>query len=113
MRAKFRQSWERPQALTPGKMTEVDFEMPDLDHNFRTGHRVMIQIQSSWFPLVDRNPQIFVDIPHAKPEDFKSATERVFHSAGAASAVELMVASPAVTVLDRIFPKTTVLPPRT
>jgi putative CocE/NonD family hydrolase len=91
MRAKFRQSWERPQALTPGKMTEVDFEMPDLDHNFRTGHRIMIQIQSSWFPLVDRNPQTFVDIPHAKPEDFKSAAERVFHSAGAASAVELMV----------------------
>ena len=91
MRAKFRQSWERPQALIPGKMTEVDFEMPDLDHNFRTGHRIMIQIQSSWFPLVDRNPQIFVDIPHAKPEDFKSATERVFHSAGAASAVELVV----------------------
>jgi uncharacterized protein len=94
MRAKFRQSWEKPQPLTPGKMTEIEFEMPDLHHTFRTGHRIMIQIQSSWFPLVDRNPQTFVDIPHAKPEDFKSATERVFHSAGAASAVELLVLPP-------------------
>ncbi len=91
MRAKFRRSWEKPQALAPGKMTDLNFEMPDLDHTFRTGHRIMIQIQSSWFPLIDRNPQTFVDIPHAKPEDFKPATERVFHSADAASAIELLV----------------------
>jgi uncharacterized protein len=91
MRAKFRNSWERPEALTPGKLTEVDFEMPDLDHTFRQGHRIMVQVQSSWFPLVDRNPQTFVDIPHAKPEDFKSATERLFHAADAASGIQLMV----------------------
>ncbi len=91
MRAKFRSSWEKPEPLSPGKVTEVDFEMPDLDHTFRTGHRIMVQVQSSWFPLVDRNPQTFVDIPHAKPEDFKPATERVFRGANAASGVELMV----------------------
>ncbi len=91
MRAKFRDSWEKPEALTPGKLTEVDFEMPDLNHTFRQGHRIMVQVQSSWFPLVDRNPQTFVDIPHAKPQDFKPAMERLFHGAGAASGVQLMV----------------------
>ena len=65
--------------------------MPDLDHTFRQGHRIMVQIQSSWFPLVDRNPQTFVDIPNAKPEDFKKATERVFHQKDAASGVEVLV----------------------
>ena len=91
MRAKFRKSWERPEPLTPGKVTDVNFEMPDLDHAFRKGHRIMVQVQSSWFPLIDRNPQTFVDIPHAKPEDFKSATERLFHSKDEPSAVELVV----------------------
>jgi uncharacterized protein len=91
MRAKFRNSWEKPEPLAPGKLTEVDFTMPDVNHTFRKGHRIMVQVQSSWFPLVDRNPQSFVDIPHAKPEDFKKATERVFHSGEAASGVEVMV----------------------
>jgi hypothetical protein len=87
MRAKFRNSWSKPEPLVPGKETELDFEMPDLDHTFRKGHRIMVQVQSSWFPLVDRNPQTFVDIPHAKPDDFKAATERVYRG----SAVELLV----------------------
>jgi len=91
MRAKFRNSWEKPEALTPGKLTEVDFSMPDVNHTFRKGHRIMVQVQSSWFPLVDRNPQTFVEIPYAKPEDFKKATEQVFHSRDAASGVEVMV----------------------
>ncbi len=91
MRAKFRKNWEKPEALTPGKLTEVDFEMPDLDHTFRRGHRIMVQVQSSWFPLVDRNPQSFVDIPHARPEDFKAATERIFRSSSAPSGVEIEV----------------------
>ncbi len=91
MRAKFRNSWEKPEPLTPGKMTEVDSSMPDINHTFRRGHRIMIQVQSSWFPLVDRNPQTFVDIPHAKPEDFRKATERVFHQKDAASGVEVLV----------------------
>ncbi len=91
MRAKFRSSWEKPSALVPGKVTEINFEMPDLDHTFRAGHRVMVQLQSSWFPLVDRNPQTFVDIPHAKPEDFKVATQRIYHGADAASGIELLI----------------------
>jgi putative CocE/NonD family hydrolase len=91
MRAKFRNSWEKPEPLSPGKVTEVDFSMPDVDHTFRKGHKIMVQIQSSWFPLVDRNPQTFTDIPNAKAEDFKKATEQVFHRADAASGVEVLV----------------------
>jgi len=91
MRAKFRDSWEKPEALTPGKMTEVDFTMPDLFHTFRAGHRIMVQVQSSWFPLTDRNPQTFTDIPSAKPEQFVKATEQVFHQKDAASGVEVLV----------------------
>jgi hypothetical protein len=91
MRGKFRNSWEKPEAFTPGKMAEVDFTMPDLNHTFRQGHRIMVQVQSSWFPLVDRNPQTFTDIPHARPEDFKKATETIFHDHDAASGVEVLV----------------------
>jgi hypothetical protein len=91
MRAKFRGGWEKPEALTPGKMTEVNFSMPDINHTFRRGHRIMIQIQSSWFPLTDLNPQTFVDIPNAKPADFQKAAEKVFHHRGAESRVEVMV----------------------
>jgi putative CocE/NonD family hydrolase len=91
MRAKFRNSWEKPEAMVPGKLTEVNFTMSDVYHTFRQGHRIMVQVQSSWFPLVDRNPQTFVDIPHAKPENFRKAEQRIFNSRNAASAVELMV----------------------
>ena len=68
-RAKFRNSFEHPEALTPGKVTDIDYTMQDVNHTFRKGHRIMIQIQSSWFPLTDRNPQVFVDFLKAKPED--------------------------------------------
>ena len=90
MRGKFRDSWEKPEPFTAGKITEVDFTMPGLDHTFRRGHRIMVQVQSSWFPLTDRNPQTFVNIPDAKPEDFKQATEQVFHDSAHASGVEVM-----------------------
>ncbi|MDR3739236.1 MAG: CocE/NonD family hydrolase [Terracidiphilus sp.] len=91
MRAKFRTSWEKPEPLTPGKMTELDFTMPDLFHTFRRGHRIMVQVQSSWFPLTDRNPQTFTDIPTATPEQFQKATEQVFRQKDAASGVEVLV----------------------
>jgi putative CocE/NonD family hydrolase len=91
MRAKFRDSWEKPTPLKPGQQTEVDFTMPDLDHTFRQGHRIMVQVQSSWFPLVDRNPQTFTDIPTAAPKDFVKATEQIFHTPDAASGVQIMV----------------------
>jgi putative CocE/NonD family hydrolase len=90
-RAKFRTSWEKPEPLTPGKETAIDFTMPDLYHTFRRGHRIMVQVESSWFPLTDRNPQTFTDIPYAKPEDFWKATEEIFHQRDAASRVEVMV----------------------
>jgi len=90
-RAKFRNSWEKPEPLIPGKPTKIEFVMPDLYHTFRQGHRIMVQVQSSWFPLVDRNPQTFTDIPFANPDDFKKATEQVFHQKDAASGVEVMV----------------------
>jgi putative CocE/NonD family hydrolase len=91
MRAKFRNSWEKPEAMVPGAVTELAFAMPDVNHTFRRGHRIMVQVQSSWFPLVDRNPQTFTDIPTAKPEDFRKATEQVHHSKAAPSAVEVLV----------------------
>jgi predicted acyl esterase len=59
---------------------EIDSTLQDVNHTFRRGHRIMVQIQSSWFPLTDRNPQTFVDIPDAKPSDFVKATERVYHT---------------------------------
>jgi hypothetical protein len=90
-RAKFRSSWEKPEPLTPGKEADIDFTMPDLYHTFRRGHRIMIQVQSSWFPLTDRNPQTFTDIPYAKPGDFREATEQIFHQKDAASGIEVLV----------------------
>ncbi|MGP8186368.1 MAG: CocE/NonD family hydrolase [Terracidiphilus sp.] len=90
-RAKFRSSWEKPEPLEPGKLTAIDFTMPDLYHTFRSGHRIMVQVQSSWFPLTDRNPQVFTDIPYAKPEDFRKATEQIYHQKDAPSGVEVLV----------------------
>ncbi|MGD0832388.1 MAG: CocE/NonD family hydrolase [Terracidiphilus sp.] len=90
-RAKFRSSWEKPEPLTPGHEADLNFSMPDLFHTFRRGHRIMIQVQSSWFPLTDRNPQTFADIPNAPPEEFQKATEQIFRQKGAPSGVELLV----------------------
>ena len=90
-RGKFREGFERPVPFTPGKPAPISFEMPDVYHAFRRGHRIMVQVQSSWFPLVDRNPQTFVNIPTAKPEDFRKATHRVYRSANAASSLTVQV----------------------
>lgn len=86
-RGKFRRSFEKPEPFTPGKLEEVNFTMQDVNHTFRRGHRIMVQVQSSWFPLTDRNPQTFVNIPDAKPADFVRATERVYHTKGQASGI--------------------------
>jgi putative CocE/NonD family hydrolase len=90
-RGKFRKSFEKPEAFTPGKVEQIDFTMPDVNHTFRRGHRIMVQVQSSWFPLVDRNPQTFVDIPYAKPADFVKATEKIYRGGATASGVEVGV----------------------
>ena len=76
-RAKFRRSLEKPEPLTPGKVETIEFAMPDIAHTFRPGHKIMVQIQSSWFPLVDRNPQKFMDISKAVDADFVKATHKV------------------------------------
>ncbi len=86
-RGKFRHSFEKPEAFTPGKVEKIDFTMQDVNHTFRRGHRIMVQVQSSWFPLTDRNPQTFVNIPDAKPSDFVKATERVYRGRGQASGI--------------------------
>jgi len=86
-RGKFRHSFEKPEPFIPGKVEAVDFTMPDINHTFGRGHRIMVQVESSWFPLTDRNPQTFVNIPDAQPSDFVAATERVYHTRGQASGV--------------------------
>jgi len=90
-RGKFRNSFEKPEPFEPGKVTKIEFSMPDIFHTFRRGHRMMVQVQSSWFPLVDRNPQSFVNIPTAKAEDFRKATHRVYRAGNAASALTVQV----------------------
>ncbi len=87
MRAKFRNSFEKPEPMTPGQVEELNFTAPDINHTFRRNHCIMIQVQSAWFPLIDRNPQTFVNIPEAKPADFKKATERVYRGKGKSSGV--------------------------
>lgn len=80
MRAKFRNSFSKPEAMKPGEVTEVKFDMQDAAHTFKKGHKIMVQVQSSWFPLVDRNPQKFVNIYQATEADFQKATHRIYFS---------------------------------
>ncbi|HEX6894042.1 MAG TPA: CocE/NonD family hydrolase, partial [Bryobacteraceae bacterium] len=90
-RGKFRNSMSKPEPFSPGKPEKIEFWMPDVLHTFRTGHRIMVQIQSSWFPLVDRNPQQFLDIPNAKASDFKKANERVYRGGPDGSRLRVLV----------------------
>lgn len=80
MRAKFRKSFSKPEPMVPDQVENVKFDMQDAAHRFKKGHRIMIQLQSSWFPLVDRNPQKFVNIYKASEEDFQIATHRIYTS---------------------------------
>jgi putative CocE/NonD family hydrolase len=91
MRGKFRNSFENPMPFTPNKIERVKFDLPDVAHTFKKGHRLMIQIQSSWFPLADRNPQKFVNIYEADITDFQKATIRLHHDAANASNIILPV----------------------
>ena len=100
-RGKFRHSFEKPEPFAPGKVEEIDFHMQDINHTFRRGHRIMVQVQSSWFPLTDRNPQTFVNIPDAKPSDFVKATERVYHVPGEASGIVVGVLPSPQTSAER------------
>ena len=91
MRGKFRDSYENPKPFEPGKPTQVSMKMNDIYHTFRPGHRIMVQVQSSWFPMVDRNPQTFVDIYQARASDFRKATQRLYFSEGIAPNLEVLV----------------------
>lgn len=91
MRAKYRRSWAKPEAMKPNEITPISFAMPDINHNFKKGHRIMIHIQSTWFPLVDRNPQRFLNIYQAKNEDFQKASQRIYRSGKFASRVKVEV----------------------
>lgn len=91
MRGKFRNSFEKPEPFVPGKITEVKWELPDVAHTFLKGHRIMIQIQSSWFPLADRNPQKFLNIYQAEDADFQKASIKIFHAQAHLSKIILPV----------------------
>jgi putative CocE/NonD family hydrolase len=91
-RGRYRQALDKPVAATPNKAERYRFNLPDVDHVFLPGHRIMVQVQSSWFPLYDRNPQTFVpNIFLAKPGDYRKATQRIYHAPGLESAIELPV----------------------
>ena len=91
IRGKFRNSLEDPEPFEPNTPVHVKFTMPDTYHCFRSGHRIMVQVQSTWFPLVDRNPQKFVDIYHAQESDYQKATQRVYRSAEMPSRVNILM----------------------
>jgi putative CocE/NonD family hydrolase len=80
MRGKFRNSFEKPEPFKPGQTTQVKFNLPDVAHTFKKGHKLMIQVQSTWFPLTDRSPQQFLDINKAKDTDFIKETINVYHN---------------------------------
>ncbi|HNP22896.1 MAG TPA: CocE/NonD family hydrolase [Panacibacter sp.] len=90
-RGRYRKSYETPSAFTPGKVEEVKFELPSVAHTFKEGHRIMVQIQSSWFPLADRNPQQFINIYKADEKDFIKSDIKIHHSSQYASKIILPV----------------------
>jgi uncharacterized protein len=88
MRGKFRNSYEHPEPFVPNEITRVEFTLNDIFHTFQPGHRIMLQIQSSWFPLFDMNPQKFLDINRASESDFQKAIQRIYHTFQSPSAIE-------------------------
>ena len=90
-RGRFRNSYEKPEAFKPGEITRVKFELPDIAHQFKKGHKIMVQVQNTWFPLVDRNPQKFVDIYTCDASDFQKATIRIYHDKKNASLLKVNV----------------------
>jgi uncharacterized protein len=90
-RGKYRNSFEKPEPFVPGKIAEVKYDLPDVAHTFKKGHRIMIQLQNSWFPLVDSNPQKFVDIYNCTTADFQKANQRIYHDKQHSSHVTVKV----------------------
>jgi predicted acyl esterase len=94
-RGRYREGFTQSKPLAAGKALDYRFDLPDANHVFLPGHRIMVQVQSSWFPLYDRNPQTFVpSIFFAKPADYVAATQRVYHAPGQASFIDLPVVAP-------------------
>jgi putative CocE/NonD family hydrolase len=92
IRGRFRNSFEKPEPFVPGEVTQVQFPLQDVLHTFKKGHKIQVQVQSTWFPLIDRNPQKYVDnIFKATEEDFVKATHRVYHTSGNHSYIEVDV----------------------
>ena len=91
-RGRFRNSFEKPEPLKSGEVTPFAIDLHTADHVFKKGHRIMVQVQSTWFPVYDRNPQKFVpNIFEAKESDYQKATQRIYRSKRAPSTVEIMV----------------------
>ncbi len=90
-RGKYRHSFEKPVPFEPNKPDFIRFKLPDIAHTFRAGHRIMVQVQSAWFPLTDRNPQKFMDIPKATAADYTKATQRVFLGGADGSKLQFLV----------------------
>ena len=91
MRGKFRTGYGTPQPFVPGEAAVVSFQLPDINHTLRPGHRLMVQVQSTWFPLADRNPQTFVDIGKATEADFKPSHIHILRSKTHASSIRVNV----------------------
>lgn len=90
-RGKYRKSFEKPEPFVPNEMARIEYDLRDKCHCFRKGHRIMVQVQSTWFPVIDQNPQKFIDIYHAKESDFQKATHRVYRSTKYPSHLKLKV----------------------
>ncbi|HWE37326.1 MAG TPA: CocE/NonD family hydrolase [Isosphaeraceae bacterium] len=91
IRGRFRHALDKPEAFEPGEPTRVRFRLPDVLHTFRPGHRIMVHVQSTWFPLVDRNPQQLMNISDAKDSDYRKATQRVYRSRDKASRLRVLL----------------------
>ena len=91
MRGRFRNSLEKPSAFVPNRVEQFKFALPDVAHTFKKGHRLMIQVQSSWFPLADRNPQQFVDIYQCSEKDFIKSQVKIYHDGADGTRIDLPV----------------------
>ena len=93
-RAKYRQSYEKPIPMVPGQTTHIEFDLRDRYHTFKKGHRIMVQVQSSWFPVIDRNPGTFTNIYYAKPSDYRRTTQQIHRSPARPSHLRVKVVEP-------------------